>query len=153
MAYFPLFVDLSGRNIRVFGGGAVATRRIKALLEFGAKVYVTAPEISKELETLSGQQENLVLTFRRYRPGELEGEGIVLAATDDPQVNDAICQECQRKGIWVNVASDKEKCDFFFPGIARAGEITVGVTAGGSSHRKAAEVTEKIRRLLAAWEA
>lgn len=151
MACFPLFVDLSDRKIRVFGGGAVATRRVKTLLEFGADVYVVAPEISSELKILA-EQQRLTLSFRSYHSGELEQEELVLAATDDPRVNDRIYQECQRKGIWVNVASDKKKCDFYFPGIAKAGEITVGVTAGGNNHRKAAYVTEELRRQLAVWE-
>lgn len=150
--YFPLFFNMEGREIRVFGGGKIATRRVKMLLEFGAKVSVTAPKISEELEKLARQQQNLILEYRRYRHDELAQEWLVLAVTDDWHVNDMIFEECRRKHILVNVASDKEKCDFYFPGIARAGDITVGVTAGGRNHRKAAQITAKIHGQLSEWE-
>lgn len=149
-SYFPMFVNLENKQIQVFGGGTIAARRTKILLEFGAKVKVTAPEISEELKSLAQAQENLRLEYRRYRSGELREDStdIVIAATDQEQVNDMIFRECTHKDIPVNVASDKEKCDFYFPGIVQQGDITVGVTAGGKDHRKAAKVTEQIRKLL-----
>ena len=147
-AYFPIFIDLEGKQARVFGGGAIATRRVSALLEFGAEVHVVAPKIYKELVGLAEGQRKLTLVQRPYRQGELQGADMVLAITDDEAVNNMIFQECRQKNILVNVASDKRKCDFYFPGIAREGEITVGVTAGGRDHKKAAEVTKGIRELL-----
>lgn len=149
-SYFPMFVNLENKQVRVFGGGVIAARRVKVLLEFGARVQVAAPDISEELEKAAQAQENLRLEYREYRSGELQEEStdIVIAATDDEQVNDMIFRECTHKDIPVNVASDKEKCDFYFPGIIRQGDVTVGVTAGGKDHKKAAEVTEQIRRLL-----
>ncbi len=131
----------------VFGGGTIATRRTRVLLEFGAKVQVIAPEISQELKELS-QNQNLTLEYRRYRPSELQEIDLVLAVTDDETVNNTIFRECQHKNILVNVSSDQEKCDFFFPGIVQEGDITVGVTANGKNHKKAAEVTRKIKELL-----
>ncbi len=148
MGYFPLFVDMNDKEIRVFGGGAIALRRVKALLSFGARIIVVAPEIAGELQELSKEQEKLALEYRRYRPSELHEEDFVLAATNDEQVNDTIFRECRHKHIPVNIASDKEKCDFYFPGIVRAGEIVVGVTAQGKDHRQAAEVAKNIRKLL-----
>ncbi len=147
-AYFPIFIDLEGKQARVFGGGAIATRRVSALLEFGAEVHVAAPEISKALVDLAEGQRKLTLEQRPYRQGELQEEDMVLAITDDEAVNNMIFQECRQKNILVNVASDRSKCDFYFPGIAREGEITVGGTAGGRDHKKAAEVTKGIRELL-----
>ncbi|MEY8390226.1 bifunctional precorrin-2 dehydrogenase/sirohydrochlorin ferrochelatase [Lachnospiraceae bacterium] len=150
--YFPLFINMKDKQILVFGGGRIASRRVKALLEFGARVHVVAPQITEELKELAVQQQGLRLSCRKYRPSELEEEDFVLAATDDEEVNTTIFRECRHKGIPVNVASDQEKCDFYFPGIVKQGEITVGVTTGGSNHRKAAEVTESIRRQLAKGE-
>ena len=146
--YFPIFMNMQGARVQVFGGGTIAARRVSVLLEFGAKVWVAAPEISEKLEELAQWNFNLALEYRPYQPGELQEAEIVIAATSDSAVNDMICRECNHKGILVNVVSDREKCDFYFPGIAREGEITVGVTAGGRDHQKAAEVTKEIRRLL-----
>lgn len=146
--YFPMFIDMEGKQVQVFGGGTIAARRASVLLEFGAKVRVAAPKMSEKLEELARQKKSLELEYRPYQAGELQEAEIVIAATSDEAVNDMIFRECRHKGILVNVASDKAKCDFYFPGIAREGEVTVGITAGGRNHRKAAEVTEKIRRLL-----
>ncbi len=169
--YFPIFINLEGKKVQVFGGGNIAARRVSALLEFGAEVHVTAPEISRKLEELAKQKGNLKLHYRPYQPGELANAGLkiaaadggagnsregwecrkaalAIAATNDETVNDMVYQECRKEGIPVNVASDKEKCDFFFPGIAKEGDITVGVTAGGKDHKKAAQVTAQIRGFL-----
>ncbi len=158
--YFPIFLNMEGKNIRVFGGGKIAARRVQALVEFGADVCVIAPQIAKELEDLAQiprkrkEPENLAqygqvtLSYRKYQPGELEEEDFVLAATDDEQVNHAIFQECRHKEIPVNVSSDKEKCDFYFPGIVRDGDITIGIASGGKDHKKVAETAAKIREWL-----
>lgn len=151
-AYFPIFINMEGKQVWIFGGGNIAARRASVLLEFGAEVRITAPEISEKLGELAEQKGNLTLEYRSYRPGELQGADIVIAATSDGTVNDMIFQECRKKNIPVNTASDKEKCDFYFPGIAQEGEVTVGITAGGRNHGKAAEVTKKIREMLRGWE-
>lgn len=146
--YFPLFFDLQGRNVRVFGGGMIATRRVQVLLEFGANVSVVSPEMTEELKKLAVQEERLFLDYRRYDSGELAKGDIVLAATNDEHVNTEIYEECHRKQIPVNVASDKEKCDFYFPALIREGNLVIGVTAGGEDHRKVAEAAKKIRGLF-----
>ena len=162
--YFPIFLNMEGKNIRVFGGGKIAARRVQALVEFGADVCVIAPQIAKELEDLAQiprkrkEPENLAqygqvtLSYRKYQPGDLMNilldDVTVLAATDDEQVNHAIFQECRHKEIPVNVSSDKEKCDFYFPGIVRDGDITIGIASGGKDHKKVAETAAKIREWL-----
>lgn len=146
--YFPLFINLKGRKIMVFGGGTVAVRRVKLLLSHGADVTVAAPRIAEELQELAEKNTNLTLEYRKYQPSELQQPDFVLAATDDEAVNTIIFRECRHKGILVNVASNREMCDFFFPGLVTCGDITIGVTANGRNHKKAAEVTEQIRVLL-----
>lgn len=158
--YFPIFLNMQGKNIRVFGGGKIATRRALILLEFGADVCVVAPEIAKELEDLAqisgkrkepedlAQQGQITLSYRKYQPGELTEEDFVFAATDNEQVNHAIFQECRHKEIPVNVSSDKEKCDFYFPGIVRDGDVTIGIASGGRDHKKVAEAAAKIREWI-----
>lgn len=147
-AYFPLFFDMQGKNVYVFGGGKIATRRVEILLEFGANVYVVSPEMTEELEKLAGGQKRLLLDYRRYDSGELTEADIVLAATNDEHVNTQIFEECRRKQIPVNVASDKEKCDFYFPAVIREGNLVIGVTSGGEDHRKVAGAAEEIRKLF-----
>ena len=73
---------------------------------------------------------------------------LAVCATGDETVDDTVWRLCRERGVLVNIASDKDKCDFYFPGVARRGSVVAGVTAGGTNHSLAREVTEKIRKML-----
>lgn len=115
--YFPLFVNLEKKKILVVGAGKIATRRIGALLEFGAHITVTAPKASKQVEAWA-KEGRMACRLCEYRPGLIKDyfrdSDLVLAATSDPMVNEAVWAECKKLGIPVNVSSDKTKCDFYF---------------------------------------
>ena len=146
--YFPLFVNLEGKKVIVYGAGAIGSRRILALLEFGCRLIVRAPEASREVRRLS-EEGKLIWQRKKYESGEIpEDACLVLAAVSDREVNAQIGAECRERHIPVNVSSQKELCDFYFPGLAVKGELVAGVTAGGTDHQKAREVTEKIRSLF-----
>ena len=112
--YFPLFVNLSGKKILIVGAGSIALRRAEALSPFGAELMVTAPEGRPEMEKLAA-----VWNRRRFQEEDLEGAVLVLAATDDKELNSLVAELCRERGIPVNSCSDRTQCDFYFPGIAR----------------------------------
>lgn len=145
--YFPMFVDLSDKKVVVVGAGTIAKRRIRALIEFTNHLVVIAPEVNPELQEL---ENNGVIGILRknYEREDIYGADIVIAATNDHKTNDDIYSVCKCMGVTVNVCSDKNKCDFYFPGIARKEQIVVGVTATGTDHRKAKDVVEKVRQIL-----
>ena len=145
-AYFPLFVNIEHKSFCVFGAGHIAARRIQGLLRFGAVVTVIAPRVLEEIENMqSAYAGQLYIEYRSYRMGEIRDENTdyVLAATDDAAVNSSIYRECRHKEIPVNNASDRGQCDFYFPAIVREDELVIGLTAGGTDHKK-------VRR-AAAW--
>ena len=72
----------------------------------------------------------------------------MIAATNDAQINNAIYDTCRKQGILVNVCSDKQKCDFYFPGIAMKDQVVVGITASGKDHKRAKALVEQIRSIL-----
>lgn len=145
--YFPLFVNLRDRDILVFGGGRVAERRIGTILSCFGRVHVVSPALSGKLEELR-DSGTIQVSLRPYQEGEIGRPFFVLAATDDKEVNKAIYRECRQKNIPVNLSSDPEKCDFYFPGLAAKGSLVAGVTASGTDHKKAALATRKIQSLL-----
>lgn len=145
--FFPLFVNLAGRKVLVAGAGAIGTRRAAALAEFGARVTVTAPEGGEELRQLA-DQGRVIWERRRFQERDLEGIFLAVAATDDPDVNDLIVQLCHSRGILVNHAGDRNQCDWYFPGIARSGNVVAGITASGTDHRLAKEMTKQVQELL-----
>ena len=147
--YFPIFVDLTNRRALIVGAGRIAARRAAVLARFCGRVTVVAPEAHPEVEALAAAGA-LSLARRAYAPDDLEGADLVLAATDDGDLNAAIAAACRERGIPVNVSSDKALCDFYFPGVAVSGDVVAGVTACGRDHRAARAAAEKIRRCLAA---
>lgn len=143
---FPLFISIAGKSIQVYGGGNIALRRVKTLLSFGAAVQVAAPEAKEEILMLA-KEGRIVYEKRPFTAGEISGCAappfLVLAATDSPKVNGQIVNECREKGIPVNNSGDKSQCDFYFPAVAKEGDLVIGLTAGGSDH--------KLVKRAAAW--
>ena len=129
---FPLFIGLEGRRCLVVGGGGVATRKARALREFGATVVQVAPEVCG----------------RGFADGDIEGMALVVAATDDPVVNARVADLCKAKGIPVNAVDDPANCTFLFPAIARKGPMTIAVSSGGACPVAAKLVRDRAARLL-----
>lgn len=147
--YFPLFVDLSKKNIVVIGAGKIAARRVKSLLPFAGKIKVIAPEVSSEItEMAASSEEVLVIEQRPYEAADLDGADMVLAVTNDKELNTRIGTLCKEKKILVNVSHEKELCDFYFPGVVQKDNVVIGITASGKDHSKAREVTEQIRAMM-----
>ncbi|HEX9032679.1 MAG TPA: uroporphyrinogen-III C-methyltransferase [Streptosporangiaceae bacterium] len=130
---YPVEIDLYGRLVVVVGGGSVALRRARALVEAGASVTVVAPEVA---EGFAG----LPVTVRRrgYRDGDLAGAWLAHAATDDPGVNAAVAAEADRARIWCVRADDASATAARMPAVSRYGDITVAVTAGADPRRSQA---------------
>ena len=145
--YFPLFVDLSGKDILFVGGGSIAARRIGVLQPFAEEITVVAPEADGSIIELT-ESGFVNWIMREFDEGDLERRDIVFAATDDKVLNAEIAAKCRERGILVNVSSDRELCDFYFPGIVRQSETVIGVNASGQDHKKARRVRERIEEIL-----
>lgn len=145
--FFPMFVDLSDKNIIVIGGGKIATRRVNTLLSFTRNIKVVAPKVTMEIMELA-KAGMITLYVRPVKRSDFSDAYMAIAATNDRRLNDEIYNLCKNEGIYVNVSSDREKCDFYFPGIFMQDEIVVGITASGIDHKKARRVREEIQRSL-----
>lgn len=145
--FFPMFVDLSDKNVVVVGGGTIAARRIKTLLSFSRNITVVAQKVTPEVQEL-GKAGLIDLRVRPVKRSDFEAAYMVIAATNDRKLNDDIYRVCKEEGIYVNDASDRDKCDFYFPGIFIQDELVVGITASGLDHNKAKRVREEIQNVL-----
>lgn len=146
--YFPLFVNLNHKKVVVYGAGRIAIRRIRGILRFGAEVTVIAPQVRKELwELLPDYEKQLSIEQRAYQYGEIQKQDVylVLAATDDRQVNQMISTECSQKDVMVNNASDSSQCDFYFPALVEREGLVMGVTSINGDHKKVAEFCGMLR--------
>lgn len=145
--YFPMFIDLKDKKILVAGGGSIALRRVRTLLKFGADVRIVAPRLCEELTQLEEEGE-ITVELREYRTGDIDGAEIVLAATDNHEVNRRIWEECRAAGITVNTADDRKLCDFYFPSVVMTDDTVIGINCGGMDHAKVKETRKKIEKTL-----
>ena len=148
-SYFPLFVDVSRIKVMFVGGGRIAQRRIKVLSQFGPRMIVIAPEVTEEIRSMA-QAGKVQWLSRPFQETDLDDEGIgmVIAATDDRQVNHQVGQIAQSRRLPVSVADCKEESTFYFPGIAKKENLVVGITASGVDHVKAAQLTRSVQKIL-----
>ncbi len=138
---FPLFVDLSGKRVVLVGGGKIAARRVGTLRLFGCRLVVISPELkfqAKEIEWIR----------RTYRPGDLEGAALVIAATDSRAVNHQVGAAATALGIPVSVADCEAECTFFFPAICAGDQVIAGVVSHGKDHHATARAAKAIRAVL-----
>lgn len=140
MPLFPIFLDLRGKKVLIVGGGHVALRKAERLAPYGASITAVAPEFAPGFAALSG----VTALERRFQPGDVEGAALVIAATDDAELNAAVSELCAWEGIPVNVVDDLALCSFVFPALVRRGELSVGISTGGASPSAA----QYIRRLV-----
>lgn len=129
MSYFPLFMELKDRDCLVVGGGRVAWRKVKVLMDFGARVSVVAPEIISEIGELGPDQ----LLEREFLDDDVWGRILVVAATDDETLNQRISRLCQARSIPVNVVDQIQDCSFIFPAYVKRGEVVAAFSSGGQS--------------------
>jgi siroheme synthase-like protein len=145
--YFPMFINLTDKNILVVGGGRIAERRIKVLLSFGANISVIALETTDAIRDMYWQKL-IQLEKREFMPGDVKDFYLVLAATDSEKINREVYVECKNKEIPVNVSSDSSLCDFYFPAVIEEGEIIIGVSGNGKNHTEVKESAARLRKIL-----
>jgi siroheme synthase-like protein len=147
LPYFPLFIDLTGSPCVLIGGGHVAERRAKTLLEFGARTRVIAPEASAAILALA--RDGLISLEKREYAGseDIGGAVLVITATNDRELNRRIARDAGEAGIPVNTADDPESCSFFFPALVRRGELVAGISTSGSCPGLAARLRKELEEM------
>ncbi|MFQ6014559.1 MAG: bifunctional precorrin-2 dehydrogenase/sirohydrochlorin ferrochelatase [Anaerolineae bacterium] len=145
MAYYPVFLNLKDQRCVVVGGGVVAERKVLSLLEGDSQVTVISPELTPALQRLTAEGRIRHLP-RRYRSGDLAGAALVIAATDQPQVNHQVWQEASQRGLLVNVVDDSVHCNFIVPAVVRQGDLTIAISTGGKSPALAHRLRERLEQ-------
>ena len=147
MGFYPIALELEGRPCLVVGGGAVAERKVEALLEAGARVTVVSPTVTPHLASWA-HEGKIHRVARAWERGDLAGHALVFVATDDGAVNAEVASEGRRGGVWVNAADDPDHCDFILPSVLRRGALTVTVSTGGTSPALARAIREELEAYL-----
>jgi precorrin-2 dehydrogenase/sirohydrochlorin ferrochelatase len=142
-AYYPVFLDLRGKDCLVVGGGKVAERKVLSLLRAGADVRVVSPKLTARLEKekSSGRVRH---SSRGFRKSDLKGAFLVIAATDSEEENRKVSEA---KDMLVNVVDRPELCSFIVPSTVRRGPLQLAISTSGASPAMARAIREELEEL------
>ncbi|MBR4944350.1 MAG: bifunctional precorrin-2 dehydrogenase/sirohydrochlorin ferrochelatase [Peptococcaceae bacterium] len=138
---YPVTLKLTGKFCTVVGGGSVAVRKVKSLIEQGAEVTVISPVLDEELLAI---QDQFVWRNSIYKDGMLKGSFLVIAATDSRDVNHAVYEWCEEHQVLVNVVDSLEESSFTVNAMVQRGDLMLAVSTNGISPA----VSKKIREDL-----
>ena len=147
MSAYPIVLEGTAISALVVGGGRVAERKARALVEAGAQVHVVAPSVSDQIQSIAATCDRLRITRERYAREHIDGATLVIAATDDPAVNALVRADARAAGRLVNVVDAPDTGDFISPAVHRCGDIVVAVSAGGVP-QAAARIRDSIARTI-----
>lgn len=143
MELYPIFLNLQDKKCLVVGGGKVAERKVQALARCGAQIHVISPQLTTGLQNMA--KRGLINHHcGYYQTADLSNTILVISATNDDTVNQAVADDCLERNILVNVADDPPRCNFFVPSVVHRHSLKLAVSTGGNSPRLA----KMIRRSL-----
>ena len=142
---YPIMVNLSGRRCLVIGGGAVAERKVKSLLQAGAHVTIVSTAFTEGLLEM-GNQSEVMLYRQRFHPSIMIDEpySLVVAATNDAEVNAHVHEIALRQGQLINVVDQPQLSSFIVPSVVRRGKLVIAVSTGGASPSAARKIAQEL---------
>lgn len=154
MNLLPIFLKLEGRRCLLVGAGNVALDKIGSLLKTGLRLTVVAPEAKVEVKQLA-REGKLKWVERPFEAADLEGQFLVITATDSSAVNSAVYREAIERNILCNSVDDIPNCDFFFGSVVNRGDLQIAISTAGESpafaQRLRREIDEQLPQDLGPW--
>lgn len=149
MNYLPVFMKVSQRSCLVVGGGSVAARKVALLNKAGAKVMLVSPELCAELQGLADSGV-IAYSARGFADTDLQGQTLVIAATNDAAVNQRVSELAQQQNIPVNVVDNQPLCSFIVPSIVDRSPVQIAISTGGASPVLARLIRTKLEGMIPA---
>jgi precorrin-2 dehydrogenase/sirohydrochlorin ferrochelatase len=140
---YPVFLNIAGRLCVVIGGGSVAERKVKGLLQEGAFVRVISPEVTEDLASLA-KEGKIDWRKKSYNYQDIDKAFLVFAATNSREIQELICTQAHENRQLVNVADDPECCNFQVPATVRRGDLALAISTGGKSPAVASLIKQKL---------
>jgi len=145
MKYYPVFLDVRERPCVVVGGGQIAERKAIALFDAGADLAVISPSLTPVLAELA-RKGKITHHRKTFAEQDLAEAYLVIAATNDPAVNEAVARECRKRGILVNAATSPDEGSFVVPSVVERGDLLIAISTCGDSPALARKVREDLER-------
>ncbi len=142
--FYIACLKLTGRRCVVVGGGAIGLEKVEGLLACDGDVTLIAPEAGPELEDLA-REGSITWERREYAgPQDLEAAFMVIACTDDTDVNIRIYEDAEQRAMLVNVVDVPPLCNFILPAIVRTGPLAIAISTAGASPALAKRMKREI---------
>ena len=132
MKYLPIFFDITNKSCLVVGAGAIAVRKVELLLKAGASVRVVTKAMSDSMSSLQ-QEHGFECLVRAFEESDLDDITLIIAATNDKELNGRISELAQSRNIPVNVVDNTPLCSFIMPSIVDRSPVQIAVSTGGAS--------------------
>lgn len=145
MKTYPVNLVLEDRLVILIGAGREIARKIPDLLEVDARVRVIAPAAHRVVRRLA-EEGRIEWLDRRYQAGDLAGASLVIAATGDQAVHDAVWAEGQGNGQLVNIMDVIPQCNFYAASVVRQGQLTIAIGTGGAAPALAATLRKRFEK-------
>lgn len=145
--FYIACLKLRNRRCLVVGGGDVGLEKVEGLLACDGDVTVVAPELQPQLAELAAEG-SIAWIPRAYEPGDLEGSFMVIAATNDSEVNIGVYDDAERRAMLVNVVDVPPLCNFILPAIVRTGPLAIAISTAGASPALAKRMKREVAQLF-----
>ncbi|MDP1854035.1 MAG: bifunctional precorrin-2 dehydrogenase/sirohydrochlorin ferrochelatase [Candidatus Omnitrophota bacterium] len=145
--YYPINLNLEGKKCVVVGAGSVAERKVRRLLECGARVEVVAPVATRRLEKLA-RAGKITLKKKHISLRDIDNSFLVISATGDRRINNLVSRYCQENRILVNVADSPYECNFTLPSIIKRGDLLIGISTSGASPALAKKIRKDLEKIF-----
>jgi precorrin-2 dehydrogenase/sirohydrochlorin ferrochelatase len=143
MLYYPIFLDMNNQKVLVVGGGTVAERKIQNLLRYGCQIYIVSPHLTPRLNQLVAEKKIYYLSHEA--PGKALDEAfMVIAATDDPEINSQIASQAKERGLLINAVDQPGDCNFIMPSIVQRGDLQIAISTAGKSPALAKRIRKEM---------
>lgn len=142
---YPVFVKLSGKPCLVVGGGEIAARKVRQLLECHAQVTVISPDTSLDMQKIIDKNK-IFYRAKVFQHKDTEGFFLVIAATNERLVNKLVSEECEEKGILCNIVDEPDQCNFFVPAVVRQGDLKIAISTNGKSPTLAKRIRKELEQ-------
>ena len=150
--WFPLFINLENKKVLVIGGGKVAAKKIEKILEYGADITVVTENVVEEkllkLENIKIENNQKIENDKAKIEKLVKGYFLVIAATDNEELNENIANVCDSTGMLINNVSSKVKMNAMFGGIVKNSEFQIAISTSGKSCKRSRAMKSEIQKVL-----
>jgi len=150
--WFPLFINLENKKVLVIGGGKVAAKKIEKILEYGADITVVTENVVEEkllkLENVKIENNQKIENDKAKIEKLVKGYFLVIAATDNEELNENIANVCDSNGMLINNVSSKVKMNAMFGGIVKNSEFQIAISTSGKNCKRSRAMKSEIQKVL-----